>query len=83
MLRFYNWILFALAETEVMDAEDSVPDEAMSEEGDEDSEADDDDDIDNEVDEAVREKVKLALGDAAAHSDAEVSVLEIIITLPW
>ena len=67
---------FALAETEDVDAEENVANEAVSDDNEdsEDDDDDDDDDDENEVDEAVREKVKLALGDAAAHSDAEVNL---------
>jgi len=70
--------LFAFAEAEIVDAEDGVDEEAMSDDNDEDSEADNDDDSDDEVDDAVREKVKVALGSAAAHSDVEVIVFCVI-----
>jgi len=52
----------------------------MSDDNNEDSEADNDndDDSDDEVDDAVREKVKVALGSAVAHSDAEVIVFCVI-----
>jgi len=49
----------------------------LSNDSNEDSEDDsnNNDDGSNEVDEAVREQVKEALGDAAAHSDAEVNIM--------
>jgi len=68
-----------LSETEVVDTEDIVDtaDEAMSDDDDDDENSETDSDEDDEVDDAVRQEVKLALGDAAVHSDVEVSVLQI------
>ena len=61
-----------------VDTEDIVDtaDEAMSDD-DDDENSETDSDEDDEVDDAVRQEVKLALGDAAVHSDVEVSVLQI------
>jgi len=64
-----------------VDTEDIVDtaDEAMSDDDDDDDDenSETDSDEDDEVDDAVRQEVKLALGDAAVHSDIEVSVLQI------
>ena len=72
-----RWNVLLLTVTKDIDAGENVDDKEMNGDDDEDSEADDDDDDDDDDNESVsdtaREEIKSALGDAAVHSDVEVS----------